>query len=278
MKIAYGTYGMPDLDPLDAIRTTADIGYDGIEICCGPKWPTSPDKLDAAARAAMQKQLQDAGLEVPALMLLADFLADDPAQHAANLDAFKAAAQLGRDLGLERPVVTFTMGGRSDQYEAQRDEIARRLKDYAAAAESCGAVAAAEPHVGGAIDRPDRAVWLMKAVDSPFARLNFDISHFALIGLGIEECVTPLVPYAAHTHVKDGRMEGGKVRFLLPGEGDFDYPAYLKAMQKAGWTGHITVEISGQIWNAPGYDALEAARKSYAALDEAFRAAGVDRG
>ena len=277
MKIAYGTYGMPCTQPKEAIAAVAGMGYDGIEICCGPNSPTHPDRLDATDRQRMKSQLAELGLEVPALMLCISFTADGPGEHAANLDTFAKTAQLGHDLGVDTPVITFTMGGQSDLYEHQRDEFVRRLRDYSDAAASCAAIVAAEPHVSGAIDRPDRAVWLIEAVDSPLVRLNFDISHFDLIGLGIDECVAPLAPHSVHTHVKDGHMVDGKVQFLLPGQGDFDYVAYLKAMEAAGWTGHITVEISGQIWNRPDYDPIAAAAESYAALDSAFKLAGVSR-
>ena len=278
MKIAYGTYGMPKTPPAQAVAAVADIGYDGIEISCGDAFPTAPAKLDAPQRAALREQLVSAGLEVPALMLCIQFFSDDPQVHQANLETFRRTCELGHDLGLAEPVVTFTMGGSTAKYEQQRDEFVRRLRDYGAAAAEEGSLVAAEPHVGGAIDRPDRAVWLVEAVDLPRVRLNFDISHFSLIGLGIDECVEPLAPLAVHTHVKDGRMVDGKVQFLLPGQGDFDYSAYLLAMERAGWTGHITVEISGQIWNAPGYDPIAAARESYQALDGAFTAAGLQRG
>ena len=278
MKIAYGTYGMPSTPAAEAVPSVAQLGYDGIEIACGPAFPTHPDKLDASARRSMREQLADLGLEVPALMLQINFIADDPQVHQQNLAAFKQAAQFGHDLGLDEPIITFTMGGQTAKYQEQRDEFVHRLADYADAAGQAGCVAAVEPHVGGSIDRPDRAVWLIEAVDSPRVRLNFDISHFDLIGLGIHECVSAMVPYSVHTHVKDGHMVDGKVQFLLPGQGDFDYVAYLRAMDAAGWTGHITVEISGQIWNAPGYDPIAAAAESYAALNNAFKLAGLERG
>ena len=278
MKIAYGTYGMPNAPPMEAVSTVAQLGYDGIEIACGPKLPTHPSKLDAAQRSDLSAQLAEAGLDVPALMLCISFFSDDPQAHQENLATLKETAELGRDLGLDQPVITFTMGGSTAEYEEQRDEFVRRLRDYAQAAEEVNCVVAAEPHVNGAIDRPDRAVWLIEAVDSPRVRLNFDISHFDLIGLGIDECVSAMVPHSVHTHVKDGYLTDGKVQFLLPGQGDFDYAAYLKAMDEAGWTGHITVEISGQIWNAPDYDPVAAASESFHALNNAFKVAGLARG
>jgi hypothetical protein len=48
-------------------------------------------------------------------------------------------------------------------------------------------------------------------------------------------------------------------------------------LQQKGYDGAVTVEISGQIFHAPGYDPVAAARFSYNTLAAAFRAAGIER-
>ncbi|NCO37701.1 MAG: hypothetical protein COZ06_02025 [Armatimonadetes bacterium CG_4_10_14_3_um_filter_66_18] len=276
MNIAYGTYGMPNLPLEVALPALAKIGYDGVELALGPKYPTCPDKLDHAARERLAHLLTECELAVPALMLLVNVLADDPAEHHRNLDELRRAAALALDLDARTPpVITFTMGGSRDRYKEQRDELVRRLRDYAAIATGEGVLLAAEPHVGGTLDRPDRAVWLIEAVGLPAVRLNFDISHFDLLGLGIDECVSPLVPLSIHTHVKDGHLVDGKVQFLLPGAGGFDYVAYLRAMKAAGWDGCLCVEVSGQLWSKEDYDPIAAAEFSYGTLRRAFDEAGV---
>jgi sugar phosphate isomerase/epimerase len=66
--------------------------------------------------------------------------------------------------------------------------------------------------------------------------------------------------------------------FLIPGEGDFDYVRYLREMEKAGYRGYITVEVSVMVQRRPGYDARAAATLSYETLSRAFRESGVGRG
>ena len=56
-----------------------------------------------------------------------------------------------------------------------------------------------------------------------------------------------------------------------------DYVRYLTAMQRAGYTGHIVVEISLMVQRRPDYDALEAASQSYRVLARAFDDAGIAR-
>ena len=130
-----------------------------------------------------------------------------------------------------------------------------------------------EPHVGSILEHPNHAVWLIQRINSPSVRLNFDISHFAVAGYPLNDTVAKLAPLAIHTHVKDGRMVAGKVQWLLPGEGNFDYTAYLQAMAKANWRGCITVEISGMIFSKPNYNPWLAAEFSWKTLSTARKEA-----
>jgi len=153
--------------------------------------------------------------------------------------------------------------------------LAECVDELAGHAASRGVVLALEPHVGQAIDLPERVAWLVEAVGSPSFRLNFDNSHFEVMGRRIESYVPLLVPYSVHTHLKDQDGRSPAHRFLVPGEGDFNYPRFLRAMARAGYAGAITVEISVMVQRRPDYDPAEVARRSYAILTDAGRAAGV---
>ena len=48
-------------------------------------------------------------------------------------------------------------------------------------------------------------------------------------------------------------------------------------MQRAGYDGHIVVEISLMVQARPDYDPLAAAARSYRVLSRAFEAAGIAR-
>ncbi|MBM4045731.1 MAG: sugar phosphate isomerase/epimerase [Planctomycetes bacterium] len=270
-KLAYGTYGMPKIEPAAALPRLKEMGYEGIEICVAEAWPTAPGKMSKPARQALRGQLADLGLEVPSLMLLSRVLTDKPDDYRKQLDEFRAAAEMAVDLasGSAPPPLTTTLGGGPLTWEKDREQIADRVAEWGRVAASMGVQFAVEPHVGGILAKPERAVWLLARVPAPAVRLNFDISHFAIAGYPTDEVVDLLAPLAIHTHVKDGRMVGGKVQFLLPGEGGFDYVAYFRAMARAGWRGHITVEVSGMIFNKPDYDPWAAAKFSFDTLQAA---------
>jgi hypothetical protein len=48
-------------------------------------------------------------------------------------------------------------------------------------------------------------------------------------------------------------------------------------MERAGYDGHITVEVSVMVQRRPDYDALAAAEQSYRVLSKAFDDAGIVR-
>ena len=97
------------------------------------------------------------------------------------------------------------------------------------------------------------------------------------MGIDIETSVAALAPATVHTHVKDERGTAPDFEFLIPGEGDFDYVAYLKAMQAHGYTGFISAEISVMVQRRPDYDPIQAAARTYEVLNAAFAAAGISR-
>lgn len=277
MKMAYGTYAMPMLSLEEALTAVAEIGYDGIEIAIGPKHNSMPGQLNWEKRQQLKTILSELNLGVPSLFILKSVLAE-PDAHKANIRLTLQVAELANDLALgQKPVISMGIGGRTALWETQRDQIVRLLDDYAKAASDEGFIMAVEPHVNAAVDRIDRAVWLMDTLDNPSIRLHFDIVHFYLAGETIEESVAKLVPYTAHTHVTDARIYEKGFELVLLGQGELDCTAYIKAMHKASWTDFITVEVSTMVWSKEDYDPIEAACFSYDTLNKAFKEAGVRR-
>lgn len=133
-----------------------------------------------------------------------------------------------------------------------------------------------EPHVGSALHRPEDVLWLVDQVGSPALTVHFDISHFNVQGIDMAESIALLAPHSLHTHIKDERGLAPDHEFLIPGEGEMDYPLYLSLMKDTGYDGHIVVEISVMVQARPDFDALAAATRSYDVLSQAFSDAGLE--
>lgn len=277
MKLGYSTWGMPTVPIDQAIRYLAELGYAGIEICVLPGWITELSTLDRAERKRIAGLLQQHGLALSAIAAHGSLVETDPQKRAENFNRLCGAMDLAVEWTLDGqpPVVETTPGGRPEQYAELKPLLIERLQELGAEAKGRGVVIALEAHVGAVLDIPEHTVEVMKAVNSPHIRLNFDISHFNVMGYPIADSVAMMVPYTAHTHIKDERGRYPQHEFLIPGEGVCDYVTYLKEMKKAGYSGFISAEISIMRQRQPGYDPLAAAKQTYEVVSRAFQEAGL---
>lgn len=119
---------------------------------------------------------------------------------------------------------------------------ARTLSRLAALGERAGRVFTLEnlntavDHPGTPFARAADTLALVRAVDSPFLRMNLDLYH-AQIGEGnLIELVEQCLPYLGEIQVADvpGRKE--------PGTGEIHYPAIAAALDRLGYSGVIGLE------------------------------------
>ncbi len=277
MRIGYCTWGTKTVDIEQAIPAIAEIGYRGIELAVAPGYPTDLYTLDSARRQRIAQLLEQHDLVLTAVAGHTSMCEGDPEKNAANMQRLRDSIDLAGELAQsgEPSIMVSLVGGRAEDWEGMREVIAERATDLGDYAAQRGVTLAVEPHSGNALDTPDKAVWLIDQVDHPAVRLNFDISHFDIIGIGIDECVPQMVPYSVHTHVKDQRGRYPDHEFLTPGSGPFDFVHYLEAMHRAGYTGFIGMEVGVMVQRKPGYDPFVDAALGYYALVHAFNESGV---
>src|SRR5918995_1336702 len=272
MQLSYSTWGIPTAPFKTAVAHCAALGFDGLELTVIPGWTTDAATLDAAARKRIRGLYDDHRLELCGLSGNTPLLAANETNHGRDMARLRGYLDLAAELQRpgERLAVSTTSGGDPDEWEQSKGMLADRFGELAEYAQEAGVMIGMEPHVGAALHRPDQVLWLMEQIDSPGLTIHFDISHFNVQGMPMEPVIEQLAPHSAHTHVKDERGLAPDHEFLIPGEGEMDYVRYLKAMERAGYAGHIVVEISLMVQQRPDYDALEAATQSYRMLSQAF--------
>jgi sugar phosphate isomerase/epimerase len=279
MLLSHSTWGMPHV-PIDvAVAHCAALGFDGLELTVIPGWSTDAATLDAAARKHIRKLYDDHRLELCGLSGNRPLLDPNPDTITRNISLIRGYLDLAAELQHpgERLTVSTTSGGDPTDWDEAKGLLVERFGALAEHAERAGVVVGMEPHVGAALYRPDDALWLLEQIDSPALTIHFDISHFNVQGMAMEPVIAQLAPHSLHTHVKDERGIAPNHEFLIPGEGDMDYVRYLRAMDRAGYGGHIVVEISIMVQRRPDYDPLAAAAQSYRVLSTAFEEAGIER-
>jgi inosose dehydratase len=275
--LGFSLYGMKSLPLAEAARACADIGYDCVELPVMEGWPADSAKFDAAQQNDFRRILEETGLRLSSLMENLPLGADD-ARHAANLERLRGAGKLARGVSPEGPrVVETVLGGRPEQWEAVKDRMAQRLREWAKVAEEEEFTLAIKAHVGGALHTPEDCVWLATQAESPCVKCVYDYSHFQLRGFDLAKSIQTLLPHTVFIHVKDAQGDPSRFQFLLPGDGDTDYRALLKLVAAIGYCGDVVVEVSGQLFGKPDYRPLDAARRCYENLAAAFETAGIRR-
>lgn len=217
----------------------AEAGFEAVESW----WPAGED-LDAFAAA-----VRDSGLELVLLNfdggemaegdrgLLGDL--ERPSRFRENVPiALELAARLGCSrlnalAGLQRP------GQPREQQLRLAAENARWAADLAARQ---GAEVLIEPinrfdNGPYLLDRIDAALAFIAEVDRPNVRLQFDVYHTARTE---SESVVSLMqrhaPSIAHVQLADFPGRG------MPGSGEIDFGAVLRALERAGYRGHVGLE------------------------------------
>ena len=279
MLLGYATWGMPALPIEMTLDHVARLGFDGIELTVVPGFSTELSKLDSGERRRIRRLLDQHRLALPSLAVHRDLVVEDPEQWAANFAYLRDSIDLAVDMeGTEgKPVINNLVGGKSGEFDRQHARLLERLRQVVDYAAQRDVIVAIEPHVFTILESPTTTKQIIKEIDSSYLRVQFDISHFDVLGYTIEETVPVLAPLAVHTHVKDQRGRAPDHEFLIPGEGSFDYVRYLKAMRKAGYDGFITGEVSVMVQRRPGYDPLAATTMTYQTLARAFDEAGIRR-
>jgi inosose dehydratase len=277
VTFSFGTYGMRGLKTDEAIRAVTAIGYDGVEICVRTEWDAAPEHLSEVRRRELRALLKQTGLKLTALMEHVQ-PSSDPEQHSAALTRLERAAELGHALAPEGPpLIQTTLGG--GRWEDVRSLYVDRVGDWAALGERTRTVIAIKPHRGGALSRPDEAVWLIQQLDrTRWLRMVYDYSHYAFRDLPLDATVRTALPFTAHVAVKDAVSRDDRVEFALPGaSGGFDYTELFRLLKAGRYAGDICCEVSGMVWNRPDYDPLAAAKTCYANLAPAFETARLQR-
>jgi inosose dehydratase len=279
--LGFSYYGMKKLPVREAIGHIAKIGYKGLELTLIPTWETEPKLLSKGKRAELRKQIADVGLALSSVQESLQ-LAEPNAMtklgykinysQAENLERLREAAEVAHELSPGAPAVIETpVGGRAGAWEESKRAMADRLGEWAKALEPLKTVLAIKGFVGTSMDAPEKMLWILDQVKSPWIRIGYDYAHLKLLGLDMRQTIRQLGSRSAFIHVKDSVGTQEKFKFLLPGDsGEINYKEYAQALGEVGYAGPVIVEVSVHVSEQPGYDAVAAAKHAWDNLSPFF--------
>lgn len=243
------------LDTLAALDKAKELGMAGVQIRV-TDGELAPENLTPEKRRELLKAVKDRGLTISALCGDLGQGFGDPKKNPGLIERSKRILDLAKEL--ETDVVTTHIGVVPGEKTHPR---------YAVMQEACGELAAYADQLKAhfAIETgPETAGTLKGFLDglhSTGVAVNLDPANFVMVtGDDPVQAVYTLKDYIVHTHAKDGRrlryvepeivyglaeeeMLGSSSFIELPlGEGDVDFPAYLKALDEIGYQGFLTIE------------------------------------
>ena len=312
MRIGFNTWSLATVPYTTFIPGLADIGYTAIAISVVPSYTIGGRhvanagdlaQLSADDRRRIRALLDERDLVLTSIIGNQSLVHEDAERNDSAMARLRGAIDLCVELappGGPVPTMNTGVAGQSGELESKQHVVLERLGGLTEYARERGVVVCIEPHVGGAIDTLERAEFIVQAIDSPHCRLDFDVSHFEVQGVGFAESVPRLAPLAGAVEIKDQLarpIEAGdamarcrataaasqqrptadalRFQFLLGGEGDFDLPGYLSAMQAHGFTSPIAFEASVQCQARPNYDGMAEAARTFHWMHAGWRAAGI---
>ncbi len=239
----------------EALDKAKALGAQGIQVYA-TRGEMSPREMTSSRRREFLQAVKDHGLVISALCGDLGQGFGNPEKNPELIEESKRILDLAKDL--ETEVVTTHIG------VVPEDKTHPR---YAIMQEACGQLAAYADSMGAhfAIETgPEKAVTLKSFLDglhSTGVAVNLDPANFVMVtGDDPVQAVYTLKDYIVHTHAKDGRrlhyvdpeilygmveseMLNDASFIELPlGQGDVDFPQYLKALDEIGYKGFLTIE------------------------------------
>jgi L-ribulose-5-phosphate 3-epimerase len=222
------------------IRRAAEVGLTGLEISSVRKPDTREleldvEKMDDAVIARLKELLAGHGLE--ATSVCGDIggfahqdekkLRDIIVRTRRIMDATKAlgATIVQTHIGFVPP----------DPASPIRRTMKDAIEEVGAYGDQIGILLASETGPESGEDLRD----FLDELRTGSIKVNYDPANLVMKNFDPISGVVALKDYIAHTHAKDGKRGNGEVPL---GEGDVDFPRYVRTLQSTGYNGYYVIE------------------------------------
>jgi sugar phosphate isomerase/epimerase len=243
----------------EGIRKASELKLDGIQPYC-TRGDLAPENLSKTGRQDLRHFVEGLGLTFSALVGDFGHGFTDPKIADENVANTRKVVDLAVDLGT-RVVTTHIGVVPEDENDPAWKTMVQSLPEIGTYAAGKGVFLATETG-------PEPAVLLKKLLDriaNPGLKVNFDPANLVMVSDdNAAKAARTLAGYIVHTHAKDGRMIRDKYARKespwwteLPlGEGDVNFPEYLRTMQEVGYKGFFTIER--EVGGNPAADIIKA--------------------
>ncbi len=270
MKLGYSKLAMEAVPVPTAIRSIAELGYDGIEL-----------DVDSCVKTGwIARLLKDHNLHLASIGAYTEVGDDASSRNICQLKkGIDFAAELAQDnepppvnVGLaEISGIEFTMKAQTepDLWESKKHFFAERIGVLTDYAEKRGVIVAIDPRTFLIMKTPAEVLELLELVDSSHLKVNFHING------SDAKAVSTLIPLSVHAHVYDVFRLSDRMCSNTDSRHISESADFLKTMQAHGYNGFITATVSSLVCCRQDYDPVAAAKCAYEHLSLAFKESGV---
>jgi L-ribulose-5-phosphate 3-epimerase len=246
----------------EALEAAAALGVDGVQIWAtnltyyDPDHPVGeldPDLTTEEQKQALLAKLRDLGMGISALCgdLGRGFVKPD------HLEQDVAKSKRMMDMAASMGVKVFTSHiGRipDDPSDPGYATAAGALEEIGAHGDKIGVYFASEtgPESGAVLAS------FLRGLKAKSIRANYDPANMVMRGFDPVQGVYDLGDLIVHTHAKDGIGPGPNRGEVPLGEGEVDWPRYLRALKEIGYDGYLTIER--EVGEDPAADIVTAAK------------------
>jgi protein FrlC len=236
--------------PLDeAIQRTAAAGFDGIDIWGGRPHAYRRD-LSEREIAALRQLIRDEGLAV-ASFIPAQFryptslcspnqtVRQDSVRYIQ--DSIETAAALGAPIVSVCPGHTLYGQSKEDGIQCLSESL-WAITEFAARHTIRIAIEPADKYETDLLPTCTDSLELIERLGYENLGVLLDNGHAHVVGESAADVVRLLGDKLFHVHVDDN--DGVRDQHLVPGEGNFEFPPFIAALQGAGYDGYLAAELS----------------------------------
>jgi len=269
--LSYHAGGMKDLPLPQVLEILSDVGYDAVEMMCGPEAHIRSGEITDALLNEVRGMVEDHGLKTAVI----NPFAGPGLYHLALEDKQKAIDHyaLLQDvaLALGAAGVNFLTGYGGEKGDAFAWKLLIEvLGPICRRAGELGLTMNIHNHEACTIDTPEKVELLIRHVGEPSLRLLNDITNFYHLGSDIYQVTKRMAPITMHCHVKGVKGMYPYSTFLIPGEkeDELDFTSFARALGDAGYDRYISVETFPRM-------RLEKAQIAFAMMDSTLRELGL---
>ncbi len=248
--LAFSTLGCPDWNFQQIVDFAASHGYSGLEVR-GIKRQmdltkcdefSSPEKIKATLSLMREKGLKFVNLGSSAKMHF-----PDGAEREKNLAEAKAFIDLAQKINCPFVRVFPNEFPKNQDRDKTMDMVSKALLILGDYAKERNVTVLMETH--GDFSGSEDILKVMKAAAHPNIGLVWDISNMWTITKESPALVyKKLKKYIRHTHLKDAKIQGDKLQYVLIGQGDVPIFEAIDILYKDGYKGYYSFEWE-KLWH-----------------------------